>query len=94
MLINWMLKKLSITEEDDVEPSRRRVFIKILKSYEDVREVFAKYKSGEECIISLKKYVGNDIQEFINYICGGIHALEGYIYEAGDGVFLISHKNK
>ena len=57
MLINWMLKKLSITEEDDVEPSRRRVFIKILKSYEDVREVFAKYKSGEECIISLKKYV-------------------------------------
>jgi hypothetical protein len=45
MLINWMLKKLSITEEDDVEPSRRRVFIKILKSYEEVREVFAKYKS-------------------------------------------------
>ena len=70
----------------------RHIFCKKIMSYEDTKEVISKYKLGAECVVYINPMENPDAQGMMNYICGGIFALEGTVGEVGGNVFTVLHK--
>lgn len=73
-------------------PCNQHIFYKIIRTYDDVKEVILKHKSQIECIISFNLTEQIDAQGMMNYLCGGIYALEGEVREAGRNVFIVGAK--
>ena len=72
----------------------KHIFYKIIESYDDAREVICEYKLDAECIISFNQIENVDAQGMMNYICGGVFALEGHVRDVGGNVFIVSHMEK
>lgn len=70
----------------------KHIFCKKIMSYEDAKEVISKYKLGAECVVCINPMENPDAQGMMNYICGGIYALEGSVGEVGGNVFTVLHK--
>lgn len=75
-------KKEKVLEEDS------RVFFKNVQSYADCKLVIYNYKLGNVCIYSLNPTINPDAQGMMNYICGGIYALDGDVTTVGENVFI------
>lgn len=75
-------KKEKVLEEDS------RVFFKIVQSYADCKQVIDNYKVGAVCIYSLDPTINPDAQGMMNYICGGLYALDGDVSTIGENVFM------
>lgn len=69
----------------------KHIFCKKIMSYEDAKEVISKYKLGSECVVHINPMENPDAQGMMNYICGGIYALEGRVTEVGGNVFTVLH---
>ena len=67
------------------------IFSKKVNTYDDAKEVITEYRAGAECVIIFDQSENADSQGMLNYVCGGVYALDGYIREAGGNVFVISH---
>ena len=72
----------------------KHVFCKKVISYDDTKEVISKYKLGAECVVYLNPMENRDAQGMMNYLCGGIYALEGSIKVAGSNTFVVLHTKK
>ena len=75
-------KKEKVLEEDS------RVFFKVVQSYADCKQVIDNYKVGSVCIYSLDPTINPDAQGMMNYICGGLYALDGDVSTIGENVFM------
>ena len=75
-------KREKVAEEDS------RVFFKIVQSYADCKMVIDNYKAGAVCIYSVDTVMNPDAQGMMNYICGGIYALDGDVRTVGGNVFV------
>ncbi len=75
-------KKEKVLEEES------RVFFKIVQSYADCKLVIDNYKLGAVCIYSLEPAMNPDAQGMMNYICGGLYALDGDVSTVGENVFM------
>lgn len=75
-------KKEKVPEEDS------RVFFKNVQSYADCKLVIDNYELGNVCIYSLNPTINPDAQGMMNYICGGIYALDGDVTTVGENVFI------
>ena len=80
-------KKEKVAEEDS------RVFFKIVQSYADCKLVIDNYKLGAVCIYSLDSTMNSDAQGMMNYICGGLYALDGDVSVVGENVFMTTATN-
>lgn len=114
--MEWFLKKMKLTDEEEMEDvedeadedgtlwyekyvSKKTqenalnncIFSKKVNTYDDAKEVISEYKAGAECVIIFDQSENSDSQGMLNYVCGGVYALDGYIREAGGNVFVISH---
>ncbi len=77
-------KKEKVLEEDS------RVLFKNVQSYADCKLVIDNYKLGTVCIYSLNPTRNPDAQGMMNYICGGIYALDGDVSTVGENVFIVT----
>lgn len=75
-------KKEKVLEEEG------RVYFKNVQTYEDCKLVVDNYKVGAVCIYSLDPIINPDAQCMMNYICGGIYALDGDVSTIGENVFM------
>lgn len=96
----WLLPKMGFVDleendedkvEEQVQHEKKQIFFKMVCSFDDARAVVDEYKKDMECIILFNQVENPDSQEMMNYICGGIYALDGKIREAGANIFVISH---
>ena len=85
----WYEKYVSKKTQKNV--SNNCIFSKKVNTYDDAKEVISEYKAGAECVIIFDQSENSDSQGMLNYVCGGVYALDGYIREAGGNVFVISH---
>ena len=83
-LVHW--KKDKVPEEDG------RVYFKNVQTYEDCKLVVDNYKVGSGCIYSLDPTINPDAQGMMNYICGGIYALDGEVMSVGENIFMTTTK--
>ena len=72
----------------DKVPEESRVFFKIVQSYADCKLVIDNYKIGAVCIYSLEPAMNPDAQGMMNYICGGLYALDGDVSTVGENVLI------
>lgn len=79
-LVHW--KKEKVPEEDG------RVYFKNVQTYADCKLVLDNYKVGAVCIYSLDPTINPDAQGMMNYICGGLYALDGDVSTIGENVFM------
>ena len=119
-LLDWLLEKMNLTEDeyDEIEESavedsaekswaellrRKRdkvskeeqhVYFKNIQDYKDCKLVIDNYKNGAMCIYKFEQNQLMDIQGMMNFMCGGVYALDGHIREVGDNVFLIQVSNE
>ncbi|MDE6883927.1 MAG: cell division protein SepF [Lachnospiraceae bacterium] len=71
-----------------------RVFFKNIELYDDVTAIIDSYKKGVVCIFRLNAYENADAQGMLNYICGGIYALDGNITNISGNVYLAVHSSE
>ncbi len=71
--------------------SEKRMFFKDVRNCQDAREVLDYYKIGCVCIIRMVSESLVEAQGIMNYICGGIYALDGTVVELGVNVFVALH---
>ncbi len=71
-----------------------RVFFKNIELYDDVKAIIDSYKKGAVCIFRLNAYENTDAQGMLNYICGGIYALDGNITNISGNVYLAMHSSE
>lgn len=83
---SWL--ELVYRKKDKVPEEDSRVFFKIVQSYADCKLVLDNYKIGAVCIYSLNPSINPDAQGMVNYICGGISALNGDVSTVGENVFM------
>lgn len=75
-------KKEKVLEEEG------HVYFKNVQTYEDCKLVIDNYKVGAVCIYSLDSTINPDAQGMMNYICGGIYALDGDVMSVGENIFM------
>lgn len=80
-------KKEKVLEEEG------RVYFKNVQTYEDCKLVVDNYKVGAVCIYSLDPTINPDAQGMMNYICGGIYALDGDVMSVGENIFMTTTDN-
>lgn len=85
-LVHW--KKEKVPEESG------RVFFKVVQSYADCKLVIDNYKMGAICIYSLEPAMNPDAQGMMNYICGGLYALDGDASTVGENVFMATARTE
>jgi len=73
--------------------SEKRIFFKDVRNCQDGQEVLDCYKMGCVCIIRMVSESHVDAQGFMNYICGGIYAMDGAVVELGTNVFVVLHED-
>ncbi len=69
-------------------------FFKNIELYDDVTAIIDSYKKGVVCIFRLNAYENADAQGMLNYICGGIYALDGNITNISGNVYLAVHSSE
>ena len=72
--------------------SQKRMFFKDVRNCQDAQEVLDYYKTGCVCIIRMLSESHVEAQGIMNYICGGIYALDGTVVELGVNVFVALHE--
>ena len=87
----WFEKYLS--QKNKVNSVNQHIFCKKMNTYEDAKEVICEYRAGAECVMVFNQRENADSQGIMNYICGGIYALGGVVWKAGEEVFVVSEKN-
>ena len=80
-LVHW--KKDKMLEADS------RVYFKNVQSYADCKLVIDNYKMGAVCIYRLETVINSNAQGMMNYICGGLYALDGDVSTIGENVFMV-----
>lgn len=80
-LVHW--------KKDKMLEANSRVYFKNIQSYADCKLVIDNYKMGAVCIYRLGPIDNMNAQGMMNYICGGIYALNGDISTVGENVFMI-----
>ena len=83
---SWL--ELVHRKKDKMPEENNRVFYKIVQSYADCKLFIDNYKKGTVCIYSLDPTKNPDAQGMMNYICGGLYALDGDIKKVGENVFM------
>lgn len=83
-LVYW--KKEKIPEE------KKCVFFKNVQTYADCKQVIDHYRTGAICMYSLEPGTNPDAQGMMNYICGGLYALDGDVSKVGENVFVVGGK--
>lgn len=83
-LVHW--KKDKVTDDES------RVYFKNIRMYADSKLVIDNYKSGAVCIFRLNPWENPEAQGMMNYICGGIYALDGEVVDIGGDVFMVSRR--
>ena len=73
--------------------SRRNWNRKNIQTYADCKLVIDNYKMGAVCIYSLEPDINSDAQGMINYICGGLYALDGDVTNVGENMFIVIMEN-
>ena len=89
---SWL--ELVHRKKDKVPEDDGRVFFKIIQSYADCKLVIDNYKIGVVCIYSLDLAINPDAQGMMNYICGGIYALDGAVCAIGENVFMVTARKE
>lgn len=72
--------------------SEKRMFFKDVRDCQDAQAVLVYYKTGYICIIRMVSESLVEAQGIMNYICGGIYALDGTVVELGVNVFVALHE--
>jgi len=72
--------------------SEKRIFFKDVRNCQDAQTVLDYYKTGCVCIIRMLSESYVEAQGIMNYICGGIYALDGTVVELGVNVFVALHE--
>ena len=85
-LVHW--KKEKVPEEDS------RVYFKNVQNYADCKQLIDNYKMGAVCIYSLEPTMNPDAQGMMNYICGGLYALDGDVISVGENVFMATERRE
>ncbi|MBO5055206.1 MAG: cell division protein SepF [Lachnospiraceae bacterium] len=85
-LVHW--KKDKVLEEDS------RVYFKNVQTYADCKLVIDNYKMGAVCIYSLEPAANPATQGMVNYICGGLYALDGDVITVGENVFMVTARKE
>ena len=67
-----------------------RVYYKNVQNYDDCKQIIDNYKMGAVCVYKIEVNVSRDAQELMNYICGGIYALEGDVNPVSGNVYVTS----
>jgi len=119
-LLDWLLEKMNLTEDeydeieeyavedsaekswaellrrkrDKVSKEEQHVYFKNIQDYKDCNLVIDNYKKGQVCIYKFEQNPVVDVQGMMNFICGGVYALDGQISEIGDNVYLIQVSNE
>ena len=88
----WYEKYVSRKTQENA--SNNCIFSKKVNTYDDAKEVISEYRAGAECVIIFDQSENSDSQGMLNYVCGGVYALDGYIREVGGNVFVISHNSQ
>lgn len=86
--MDWFLEKTRLVEEEDTQ----QVFIKEIRAFEDAKQVIETYRRGEVCIFRFSPDRSLEAQGMMNFICGGIFALQGDVMEVGENVFMTLKK--
>lgn len=74
--------------KDQKSEKKRSVFFKNILTYDDGKAVIENYKRGAVCIFLFNQTQNPDAQGMMNYICGGIYALDGTIADLGENVYI------
>ena len=74
--------------KDKESEKKRSVFFKNILTYDDGKAVIENYKRGAVCIFLFNQTQNPDAQGMMNYICGGIYALDGTIADLGENVYI------
>ena len=95
--MDWLLAQMRLVDVEDEEEEAEQdmmsekdgqVFFKIIQSYADCKLVIDNYKTGVVCIYSLASMESSEAREMMNYISGGVYALDGDINTVGENVFM------
>lgn len=78
--------------KDQESEKKRSVFFKNILTYDDGKAVIENYKRGAVCIFLFNQTQNPDAQGMMNYICGGIYALDGTIADLGENVYIAFDK--
>ena len=81
--LEWISRKKEKALEEN-----SRVYFKNVRTYEDCKLVIDNYKTGAVCIYSLESTANPDAQGMMNYICGGLYALDGEVCIVGSNIFM------
>lgn len=87
-IIEKSLLELVHWKKDKMIDENSRVYFKSIQTYADCKQVIDKYKLGAVCIYRLDPSENPDAQGMMNYICGGIYALDGEVTDVGENVFM------
>lgn len=79
-------------KKDKMLEQESRIYFKNVQAYADCKLVINNYKAGAVCIYSLEPDRNSDAQGMMNYICGGVYALEGEVMAVGENVFMTVSK--
>ena len=87
-MMDWLLGKMRLGYAEDEPEDDSSVYFKVVQSYADCKQVIDTYKGGAVCIYSLDPVTNPDAQGMMNYLCGGLYALEGDVAEVGKNTFM------
>lgn len=77
-------------KKDKVPEENGRVYFKVIATYADCKLLIDHYRLGTVCIYRLETEKNPDAQGMMNYICGGVYALDGEVSDIGKNVFMAS----
>ena len=76
-------------KRDAMPEEKERVYFKNIQTYVECKLVIDNLKLGAVCIYRLNPSENPDAQGMMNYICGGIYALDGEVIDVGENVFMV-----
>lgn len=89
--ISWL--GLMNRKKDTQFVLNQQAYFKKVAMYEDCKHLIDKYKSDTVCIFRISPTENSDAQGMMNYICGGIYALDGTVHNIGENVFMAVHSD-
>lgn len=65
-----------------------RVMVKLVQEFADCQTVIDEYKSGAFCVFRFE-FATRETQGLMNFICGGIYALDGKVERVGENTYMV-----
>lgn len=81
-------------EKEKMLKEERRVYFKAVKSYKDCKLLIDNCKMGATCIYHIDSDNNFCAKNLMNYLYGGIYALDGEIIDVGNNVFLVTMRKE